>query len=64
MLLIADVVLLFLFFIFIINATYKVLKERKAGKLGSETTLRYILFFSTTTLLPSILIACIFTYFV
>jgi len=44
-LLIVDVVLLFLFFIFIINATYKVLKERKAGKLGSETTLRYILFF-------------------
>ena len=57
MLLIADVVLFFLFFIFIINATYKVLKERKAGKLGSETTLRYILFFSTTTLLPSIFIA-------
>ena len=57
MLLIADVVLLFLFFIFIINVTYKVLKERKKGKLGSETSLRYILFFSTTTLLPSILIA-------
>ena len=57
MLLIADVVLLFLFFIFIINTTYKVLKERKAGKLGSETTLRYILFFSTTTLLPSIFIS-------
>jgi len=56
-LLIADVVLLFLFFIFIINTTYKVLKERKAGKLGSETTLRYILFFSTTTLLPSIFIS-------
>ena len=57
MLLIVDVVLFFLFFIYIINATYKVLKERKAGKLGSETTLRYMLFFSTATLLPSILIA-------
>ena len=56
-LLIVDVVLLFLFFIFIIYTTYKVLKERKAGKLGSETTLRYIFFFSGTTLLPSILIA-------
>ena len=56
-LLIADVVLLFLFFVFIIREMYKILKERSEGKLGSETTLRYILFFSTTTLLPSILIA-------
>ena len=56
-LLIADVVLLFLFFVFIIREIYKILKERSEGKLGSETTLRYILFFSTTTLLPSIIIA-------
>ena len=56
-LLIADVVLLLLFFVFIIREMYKILKERSEGKLGSETTLRYILFFSTTTLLPSILIA-------
>ena len=33
------------------------MNQRKQGKLGSETGLRYILFFSTTTLLPSILIA-------
>ena len=33
------------------------LKERREGKLGSETSLKYIVFFSTTTLLPSILIA-------
>ncbi len=56
-LLIADLVLLILFFILIIYETYKILKERRKGKLGSETSLRYILFFSTTTLIPSILIA-------
>ena len=61
-LLFADVVLLILFFGLIFKETYKVLKERRKGKLGSETSLRYIVFFSTTTLLPSILIA-IFSLF-
>ena len=56
-LLIIDLVLLVIFFSLVIYETYKILKERKKGKLGSETSLRYILFFSTTTLLPSILIA-------
>ena len=56
-LLIADLVLLVLFFSLIIYETYKILKEKRNKKLGSETTLRYILFFSTTTLLPSIVIA-------
>ena len=56
-LLIADLVLLVLFFSLVIYRTYKILRERKKRKLGSETSLRYILFFSTTTLLPSILIA-------
>ena len=55
-LLIIDLVLLVIFFSLVIYETYKILKERKKGKLGSETSLRYILFFSTTTLLPSILI--------
>ena len=54
-LLFADLILLILFFTTIIFKTYKILSERKKGKLGSETSLRYILFFSTTTLLPSIL---------
>ena len=62
MLLFADVALLILFFGVIFKETYKVLKERKKGKLGSETSLRYIVFFATTTLLPSILIA-IFSLF-
>ena len=62
MLLFADAALLILFFGLIFKETYKVLKERRKGKLGSETSLRYIVFFATTTLLPSILIA-IFSLF-
>jgi len=61
-LLFSDLVLLILFFGLIAYKTYKILSERKKGKLGSETSLRYILFFSTTTLLPSIIIA-IFSLF-
>ncbi len=61
-LLLADLVLLVLFFIIIIRKTYTILGERKKKKLGSQTSLRYILFFATTTLLPSILIA-IFSLF-
>ena len=56
-LLIIDLMLLVLFFGLIIYEIFKILKERKKGKLGSETSLRYIIFFSTTTLLPSLLIA-------
>ena len=62
LLLIVDSALLILFFGFIISKIYRVLNERRKGKLGSETSLRYITFFSMTTLLPSILIA-IFSLF-
>ena len=61
-LLLFDLVLLSLFFILIIREIYKVFSERKKRTLGSQTTLRYITFFSITTLLPSILIA-IFSLF-
>ena len=61
-LLFVDSVLLILFFALIFRETYKILKERSKGKLGSEISLRYIVFFSTTTLVPSILIA-IFSLF-
>ena len=44
-LLIGNLVLLVLFFTLIIYETYKILRERKEDKLGSETTLRYIFFF-------------------
>ena len=57
LLLFIDVILLLLFFTLIILDIYKILKERKKGKLGSETIVRYITFFSATTLLPSIIIA-------
>ena len=61
-LLLFDLALLVLFFTVIIRETYKVFKDRKKEKLGSKTSLRYITFFSITTLLPSILIA-IFSLF-
>jgi len=56
-LLLSDLALLVLFFTIIIFKTCKILLERKKDKLGSETSLRYITFFATTTLLPSVLIA-------
>ena len=61
-LLLFDFVLLALFFTLIVREIYKVLKERKRKTLGSQTSLKYITFFSITTLLPSILIA-IFSLF-
>ena len=56
-LLVIDLVLLTLFFVLIVYETYKILNKRKRKKLGSETSLKYILYFSSTTLLPSIIIA-------
>mgnify|MGYP001372290783 CR=1 FL=1 len=61
-LLFIDAFLLILLFVLIFVETYKILGDRKKGAAGSETSLRYIIFFSTTTLLPSILIA-IFSLF-
>ena len=57
LLLFADLTLLISFFLLIIYKIYKILSERKKLKLGSETTLKYIAFFSLTTLIPSLLIA-------
>ena len=56
-LLIIDLILLLLFFGLIVYETYKILGKRKRKKLGSEVNLKYILYFSSTTLLPSIIIA-------
>ena len=57
-LLAADLLLLTIFFFLIIYETYKITKKKKKKKkIGSDTNFRYILFFSITTLLPSILIA-------
>jgi two-component system nitrogen regulation sensor histidine kinase NtrY len=56
-LLIADLILLTLFFGLIVYETYKILSRRRKKKLGSKVNLKYILYFSSTTLLPSIIIA-------
>ena len=56
-LLVADLVLLVCFFALIIYETYKILSEKRKKQIGSQTSLRYVMFFSTTTLLPSVLIA-------
>ena len=56
-LLFIDAVLLILFFTLVIRETYKIFKQRKEEKIGSKTSLRYIILFSSTTLLPSIIIA-------
>ena len=56
-LLIVDLILLLIFFVVIIRESYKIIKERRSKKLGSETSSRYFIFFTVTTLLPSILIA-------
>ena len=61
-LLLIDSIFLILLLLIIIVQTYKIIKDRRKEKLGSETSLRYVVFFSTTTLLPAILIA-IFSLF-
>ena len=61
-LLIIDGILLISFFMLILSEALKAYKQRQKGNLGHKTSLKYILFFSTTTLLPSILIA-IFSLF-
>jgi len=56
-LLLIDLVFLILFFGLVIHKAYKIFKQKKEGKLGYHTSLRYIVFFTTTTLLPSIFVA-------
>ena len=56
-LLIIDLILLTLFFGLIVYETYKIVGKRRRKKLGTEVNLKYILYFSSTTLLPSIIIA-------
>jgi len=57
LLLLIDIGLLILFFLLIGREIYKILIDRKNEKSGSETSLRYIAFFSATTLIPSVVIA-------
>jgi len=61
-LLFADLFVLVLFFALIFYKTFKILKDKKKGIIGSETSFKYLTFFSITTLIPSVLIA-IFSLF-
>ena len=56
-LLIIDLVLLSTFFGLIIYEIFKIFKKKSTNKIGSKVNLKYILYFSSTTLLPSVLIA-------
>ncbi len=56
-LLIADLILLTLFFALIVYESYKALSRKRGKKLGSRVNLKYILYFASTTLLPAIIIA-------
>ena len=56
-LLFIDLILLVLFFILIVYETFRLFSKRKKKQLGSKVNLKYILYFSSTTLLPSIIIA-------
>ena len=52
-----DLLLLILFFSLIYLEVSKILKLRRKKKTGSETSLRYIVFLASSTILPSVLIA-------
>ena len=56
-LLLIDTLLLITLFVIVFSQIFKTLINKKKGKVGSETSFKYIIFFSTTALLPSILIA-------
>ena len=56
-LLIIDSTLLLLFFGLIVYETYKILTKSKKKKIGSGVNLKYTLYFSSTTLLPAIIVA-------
>ena len=56
-LLVIDLFLLSLFFSLIVYESYKVFNKKKRKKIGSKVNLKYIIYFSSTTLLPSIIIA-------
>ena len=58
-LLVADLIVVIIFFILIFNEISKIIKgnSNKKIKIRSKSNLRYVTFFSIATLLPSILIA-------
>ena len=57
LLLFIDLLLLGLFFLLIVNEIYKLIKKKNEKSIGREVSFKYILYFSSTTLLPAIIIA-------
>ena len=56
-LLLIDILLVSVFFLLIIFKISKIIKERRRKQIGSETSSKYVLFFSMSTLLPAIFIS-------
>ncbi len=56
-LLFIDLALVLLFFLVIVREIYKLFKDKDLQEAGSKANLRYITFFSISTVLPSIVIA-------
>ena len=56
-LLIIDLAFVLLFFLIIVREIYKLFTNKDLQGVGSKANIRYISFFSISTLLPSILIA-------
>ncbi len=56
-LLLIDLVLVLIFFFLIASKIFKIIKDRKRKRVGSETSSKYVLFFSMSTLLPAIFIS-------
>ena len=53
-LLVIDLALVLVFFLIIVREIYRLFKDKEHRGLGSKANLRYITFFSISTLLPSI----------
>ena len=56
-LLIIDLALVLLFFLIIVGEIYKIFRKKDQQGIGTKANLRYITFFSISTLLPSVIIA-------
>ena len=56
-LLIIDLALVLLFFLTIVREIYKIFRNKDQKGIGSKANIKYITFFSISTLLPSIIIA-------
>ena len=56
-LLLIDLALVLVFFLIIVREIYKIFRDKKLQGVGSEANLRFITFFSVSTLLPSLIIA-------